>query len=257
MRNRILALSCIVLVGFLLMYFAPGNKVRESHFPENHQLVHSIFYSVLQAIRFSAKWIFSPALLIASACYLPIAYNYRLPESFRLKPFVLPGILFSIVFLCVFPAYWSTGILGQHRTLNVACFFFILFWFFILHQVPFYIPMNERILSRIRRFQKNIGMLLLFLALLFTGNSFTSWRDILTGEAQQFNKEMNQRAAFLHQCRDKGESNCKVPALSVRPESIFVLDLQADSSHWINFDYAFFYNLNSVSISNDIYQNEN
>jgi hypothetical protein len=59
---------------------------------------------------------------------------------------------------------------------------------------------------------------------------------------------MTDRELTLKDCASDGKRNCAVPLLSVKPESIFVLDLQKDSTNWMNDNYARFYNLKTVSI---------
>ena len=38
-------------------------------------------------------------------------------------------LLLFVIFFSSFLPYWVSGILGQHRTLNVAYFMFIILWF--------------------------------------------------------------------------------------------------------------------------------
>jgi hypothetical protein len=246
-RSVVLVLLLVALCGMIIMVTAPGNAVRGSNFPLRHQFSHSVIYSMLQTIRFSGTWILSPAVLLATLFYMPITKKLKLPESFRIHPIISTLALFGIIFCCVFPAYWSTGILGQHRTVNAACFTFILFWFFNLHILAKYIPArlysfldNKRTASVLSSF--------LILSIFLTGNSLTSWSDLLTVRAKEFNRELNEREAMLNDCKQKGIADCKVPALKAKPKSIFVLDIQSDSSHWINNDYAIYYELNSVSL---------
>ncbi|MBK9060272.1 MAG: hypothetical protein IPL81_10495 [Flavobacteriales bacterium] len=114
--------------GAVLMYFAPGNAVRGGMFADTHLLWRSLGMSALQAVRFIGTWVLSPALLAFSVLYIPV-HRYLLEHVpamknvRRLSRWIIALLPFSLVMASTFPAYWGTGLLGQHRTVNVACLF--------------------------------------------------------------------------------------------------------------------------------------
>jgi hypothetical protein len=238
-------LLIVVIAGILLMATAPGNSIRSINFPYRHRLLHSVVYSCLQTIRFSSIWILSPAFLLATFIYIYIAK--QISFSILLNPVVLLLALFSMIFYAAFAPYWSTGILGQHRTINNACFLFLLSWFFTLHHFIRFIPQSFLEIIQTKFFRSTV-IALLVITFFITRNSLTSWTDLISGNARQYDVELSQREALLRQSRQQQEMDCKVPALTVFPSSIFVLDIQPQSSSWINIDYARYYGLNSVSI---------
>ena len=236
------------VVGLIAIGLAPGNSVRIQSYPGTQLLLHSLLYSTLQVGRFILEWITSPMLWVATLIYLPVAFRVNFSGENRIIRWVILSMLPLIIFCCVFPAYWGTGILGQHRTLNTAYIFFILLWFFSVH-----IFSNElRIFDLAFLFEKKGGaitLLIIFvLAILFTGNALTTWSDLLSGRAKEYDRQMSVREQSLKQCSASGKMNCSVPLLSVNPQSIFVLDLQKDSTDWFNDNYARFYGLKSVSV---------
>ncbi|MBL4668448.1 MAG: hypothetical protein JKY30_04215 [Flavobacteriales bacterium] len=131
----------IIIIQFLfsvlfaaIVILSPGNGLRGEAYPDAHNFSHSFLYSVMQVGRFSFLWIVSIPLVLASFIYFQINKKMRdenslFQNSFYMNRWFSLLILFAIIFICVFPPYWATGILGQHRTLNVAYFFFIITWF--------------------------------------------------------------------------------------------------------------------------------
>jgi hypothetical protein len=134
-----LLLLAVVCGGAALMYMAPGNAVRGSMFADTHLLLPSLGMSALQAVHFVGGWVLSPALLASSVLYIPVHHwlKEHIPGAdrmLRLSPWPTAALPFLVIMACTFPAYWSTGILGQHRTVNVACLLFIPLWFLNLSQ---------------------------------------------------------------------------------------------------------------------------
>jgi hypothetical protein len=245
-KNFTLGLLLIAIAGMFLMAAAPGNDVRSLNFPERHMFLHSALYSSLQSLRFAITWIASPAILAFTLLYLPFARQFPILTP-RIHPLVSTSILFFIIFCAAFPAYWSMGILGQHRTINSGLFFFLLFWFFNLHIVAKLIPDSffEYYSNRVFR---NAMIIIMTITFFSTRTGSTSWRDLLNGKANQYDKELTSREMLLAQCKQNGTEECETPALTVKPKSIFVLDITNNSSHFINVDYAIYYGLNSVTI---------
>jgi hypothetical protein len=244
--NFAVILTIVAVAGIILMATAPGNKIREGYFPAKHQLLHSILYSFLQTGRFAGLWLLSVPLWLATLLYFPLAKRIKLPDSFRINPIFSAFILLAIIFCCAFPAYWGTGILGQHRTLNTACFVFLLYWFFNLHAIAGHI--KQSLLDKIYGNVSLVKVLpvLLVLSVFLFGNGFTSTGDLISGRASGFDKEVEVQNSMLLDCKQQGIVSCRIPFIKTKPESIFVLDIQPDSSHWINFDLAAFYGLKYV-----------
>lgn len=196
----LLASAC----GAALMYLAPGNAVRGAMFADTHLLWHSVVMGALQSVRFVGYWLLSPALLIGGALYLPLHKTFcaRVPgmkELLRLPWWIAALLPFLLVMSVTFPAYWSTGLLGQHRTINVACFFFIpLAWLNlaiwlergVLRRFAFRMPE-----SRISGY----GLVLFLLALNATGNGFAANADLFGGHAAAYDRVMGLREEQLRE----------------------------------------------------------
>ena len=127
-------------------------------------------------------------------------------RSFHLAPFWTSLLLVGVIFICVLPAYWSTGILGQHRTLNVAYILFIPLWFINL------MAWADTAMGRRaeQNAQRHLGLrwpfLLVFLVLLWTmRNGGHATTDLVTGRAERFDRQLQQRYDLLEHARSTGE----------------------------------------------------
>ena len=250
-RSFVFVMLVFCILFSCLVFFSPGNHFRSGYFPNSRSLFNSLFMSMLQMLRFFFTWVSYAPLIIASILFAPLSFeiNKRSALSGKLgnyKPFTLFVLIWVILFLCIFPAYWSTGILGQHRTLNTACFFFVLIWFLLIHSIYSKNNLAEKITQIISPSIRFFLTLLLFATLLLSGNSGTAIMELASGKITGFDKEMNNRVNILSAAKNKGITDVTIPPLQNKPQSLFVLDIQPDCNHWINQQYANFFGLKKV-----------
>ncbi len=250
-ESTALFMLILCILFSLIMFFSPGNSGRSSCFSTNHQLVKSLFMTCLQMPRFFFSWVSYAPLLIASILFAPISFklskrSFLFKRMGEFKPLFLFSLLWVILFLCIFPAYWSTGILGQHRTLNTACFYFILVWFLFLHAVYSKNNMAEKVTIVLKSKVQISLTLLLIGTLLFSGNSGNALMELTTGKIAAFDEEMNNRYRIIYEAQKSGVKTVTLQALQNKPTSLFVLDLQPGCNHWINQQEAQFYGLEKI-----------
>jgi hypothetical protein len=228
-----------VLCG-LLVYFAPGNSVRLSFFPDNHNFFYSAGMSIAQTIRFSIIWLSNGTLIIGGILWIIALKQVSEKEINDLKT-ILPSaklILisgFTFIFMAAFLPYWSTGILGQHRTLNVACFFFVISFIFWLTTI---ILNNENYLQYIpgKEYQ-NYVIGLFFILIVFTGNGLQVNSDLISGRAASFDKQMEARYEIIR----KANGPIYLPKIKNPPATLLILDITSDSRHWQNRCYSIYF----------------
>ncbi|MGE3652696.1 MAG: DUF6056 family protein [Flavobacteriales bacterium] len=216
----IVALSCIAVVAF-----APGNDYRMANYSNTKNFSYSILYTIMQMGRFTLKWIiaFSGILFVFVLAEL---HQKATPVLKKLDWKIALIIFLGILFLCIFPAYWVTGILGQHRTLNIASLFFVLFLLTLtINQGAYfakYVQFN---------FAKKLGVFCL--VFLLAGNGGMVVSDIFSGSIKNYDKQLSERAELIQQT----QSTAELPLLVNAPKSLFVVDIQQDTTHWINQAY--------------------
>ena len=211
--------------------------MREAYFlDESHRFIYSMFQTTLQMIRFTFQWIFSGVLILVSLLYLSFnQYVDSIYKLIRVHFFINRWIAicaqFGVLFLAIFPAYWSTGIMGQHRTVNLAYFYFIILWFINITL------WRDSILKLkfiyIFNFKK-YALILSIILVSFTNNSFSAWKDLLSQDAYDFNNQLNSRYLLLDSV-DVNSTNIQgLPVLTKKPKSIFIYDVSSNPNYFSN-----------------------
>lgn len=242
----VIACACVAIL-------APGNAVRSSLFADAHDALHSLWWSLLQTGRFALTWAIDPALLVCSAFYLPLSRRLattelRFARAFGLNPWMTSTALLAVIFLCAFPAYWGTGILGQHRTMNVAYCFFLLLWFINLTAWDVHVFSKRwNVLPRLSPVVVGLLGVALILLLNLDGNGGDTARDLVTGRAARFDGQMEHRYSLLEQARISN-SLVMLPATMDPPLSLPLYELHDDPHHWVNQCYALYFGLEGQPI---------
>lgn len=247
----LMLLFCMLFSATVI--FSPGNHFRETYFPDSHRPLSALLMTLLQMLRFFFMWVSYAPLLLGSIIFIPVSskLNKRSALFQRLgkyRPLTMSSLLWIILFLSIFPAYWSTGILGQHRTLNTACFFFIPTWFLFLHSIYTRINWGGKITGVLHRPVQISLTILLAASLLFSGNSGTALMDFVTGKVSGFDKEMNDRYDKIIAAKKDGLKEISLSMLQNKPQSLFVLDIQPGCTHWINRIQANFFGLTKICV---------
>lgn len=238
-----LVMAC--MLASALMFLAPGNAGREWQYTGTRQFGYSMAMSAAQAVRFSARWAASPVVLSGAALLL-LGFD-RLPAWMRelaagARPYRWHLLLLppALVFVAAYPAYWSTGMLGQHRTIDQAWGFAVPAWALA---VLAFAPLRP--IDPLRRPSwAGAGLALLFsMALLATGNGLRVLTDLATGDAQRFDAEMVARSNRLEEARNSASTVVRVPALRNRPRSLLVMELSEDPWYWVNVAHAQYFGL--------------
>jgi hypothetical protein len=242
----LLVLFIVSIIGFLLVYFAPGNAIREVYFiGKSHKVWHSFYSSFLQCLRFGFSWLSNGILVILSILYLPLHRKLvQISPLVKLNFYVNKWVTFFslpvIIFLCVFPAYWSTGIMGQHRTVNTAYFFFIVLWFINLSVWINSVPKLSITIQRKYVFPLTIFLVVL---LVISKNSRDVFQDILLGNASKFSMEMDNRNKLISSFDKNKDTVYLLPELRNKPNSIFVYDIKNDPNYFVNTGYKRYWNM--------------
>jgi hypothetical protein len=231
---------------------SPGNAARAAEYPLRHQLGHSLVMTALQTVRFIGEWMASGPLLVASALWLIHADRITTlvaPSRARVYlPLCVIGLLL-VVPISAFPAYWATGILGQHRTMNTAYFAFLLLWFLAL---GLWSALGSRSMPAVQTAVRGLRVplvALLLASLALTHNSYGVGADLVAGRFAAFDREMLERESTLRGCREARGANCAIEAVRTIPASFFVLDISRDARDWVNVAYARYFGLAAVRLN--------
>jgi len=244
----LLSLACAAIV-----YLAPGNAGRSGQFPHKHELFRSLMWGGIQTGRFLITWIFSPALLITSLLYLPVSrwLVERTPlfsNGFGLRPWMALAIVVVPVFIAMALPYWTTGLLGQHRTVNATLFCFLPAWFMALT------VWDKHILQK--RFQQAADirrnsrwfLLALLISLFFAGNGGRLFSDVWDHRWARYDEQLQVRYRSIESARIEGADELRLPNVIDLPRSLHILQATPDPTHWINRSMAYYFGADTLDI---------
>lgn len=254
-RRKAVVVLGFVVVAALVMILAPGNEGRGSQFPLRHDLLHTLGWGALQTGRFLLTWITSPALLITSVLYLTLRerileHASLLSIAVRVRPWRFALFIVAVVFVAMALPYWSTGLLGQHRTVNATLLFFLPCWFFLLTVIQLrWRPKDRRheATPQLKRFRL-FGFALLAVVFFATGSGRGVSFDLLDGRLRGFDAQLSDRYRRIEQAKQEGLAEVMLPALNMEPRSIRYLDGGADPGDWINRSIAYYFQADTMRI---------
>lgn len=240
MRNLLIGLLVWALLCSCLVYFAPGNAVREAHFMNTREPLRTLAYGVAQTARFAGLWLLSPVFLFASV--LVLQWGRGLPQDDAFRKFLhhtsrrmalaLPVLA---VFLAMALPYWGTGILGQHRTVNAALFIFLpLTWLALLVWDAQVLQQSGRSLAPQNRMLRGAGLVIVGLSLLFLRQDGAVTADLWSGTLKHYDAQCTSRYAQVQEAIHMGADTLELDLLHDPPRSLKVLDLHADPDHFMN-----------------------
>ncbi len=232
-----------------ILFFAPGTDARAELTFNNHRFFSSVFFAAAQTIRFFLEWTSSLPLLLLSVLYYYlnkklVAENRLFAVSFYLSPLYSSMFLFYIIFIAVFPPYWATGILGQHRTLNVAYWLFIILWF--INLTVCFNAYKEK-LKGIKPLQKQFhtGLIItIIIALAFSKNGYDVITDIFYGKARAYEEQMSDRYHLLQ----SGADTIYFDPVVDPPKTLFLYEVSGDPANWINRCYNLYFECENKQI---------
>ena len=226
------------LAAAMIMVLAPGNSTRAAHFPLRADVLNTLSMGSLQMLRFLIAWVLSPAVCILSFLWLGHLREVDALPLPKLRFRTSLGLLVAMLFVIMALPYWATGILGQHRTVNVAFFLFLPMWATALVAL-------ERDVLRPR----NIGLLrqrgvvqvltvLLVLSFLLGGNDGRVASDLLTGAAARSDSAWVARYGEVEKARVQGRSTVSFAPIPLPPVAMRIMEPDTAPDHWTNTSLA-------------------
>jgi len=246
-------LLVVGLIGFAVVYFAPGNTLRESTFPYRHDWTRSIQGSWNMGTWTLASWMGNPVFIMASLLVPFSAVRLRQvspkpPAVHRVSLLMLFLITFSVPFVLQFPAWWSMGGWPPPRTVDTIFFVFLLSWLLFLGALSLRF-MPDKITKRIVSSSFLFLLLAILFALAIAANSkFKRAQDDLWNRVEFFDDYMMDRHARIYDAIENQQTGLTVPAFNREfPRSIFFNDIRTDARDWRNVCYAEHFGLQGIA----------
>jgi hypothetical protein len=238
----------MALVGFLILYFAPGNAIRAKELKGGHDLLLLLIKPWGLILETTVRYI-SFGLLILILTFAPAfkKINANLPDFIKsknsLRLLSLYGLgLFALTFV---PSVWTMGGLPPRRVLNNMYLFFLLYGHFLLvisfHKLIFL----ERWSGKFHAALSERKIKLLFAAsILVLFNNFVAWKDLLN--SPKFLSSLEKRDSLVSSGKN---TDLILPPLSYFPTTYFYEDITVKPDDYRNIVFAEYYKLKSVILS--------
>lgn len=241
-RLRLLfsALFITALICAAIVYLAPGNTVRGSHFTHTHEPIRTLAYATAQTIRFVGHWVLSPVFALSTIVILEWARRCTDTHPLitwisRVNRHVALLAPLGAVFIAMVLPYWSTGMLGQYRTVNAALFIFLpLAWLALLVWDVQVFRMRSWTLSLASPRYRPLLLAVLAFFLFFGRHDGDVTSDLFSGRAARYDAQCAERYVLVQEAISSGASELDLELLRDPPASLSVLDLSTDPGHWMN-----------------------
>jgi len=244
------------LVGFLVVYAAPGNAARRAEFPLADTLGVTLRLTVKQGTLNVVPWVLDIKLLTGTALLLmltPRALTGRRPShNVTARDVVIVALTWiTAVGMAFAAASWATNINLASRTLNGIYLVFLTGWFWILVMLTRQFAEREVPLLATPPLMRRVVVAIFVAAMLLTGNTWKALWD-LRGVAPAYRKVMHERWRSLDAARSRGEQDAVVEPVPERPQSyisISIFELREDPEHWENWSVAHYFGLRTVRLA--------
>lgn len=238
------------LICFVVVFVAPGNKIRAANLHGGHDILLLLSKPWGLIVETSLRYL-SLNLLILLFWLLPLfkSLNNYLPDSLKEKKSKMLFLLFwlGLFALSFVPSVWTMGGLPPRRVLNNT-YLMILFlsFFIVLVKIT-----DWEFLFRWKNhwdkyFSFNYQKLVFLLSFLVLFNHYFAWHDLLY--VPKFLTSLNEREKIITDPSNKNADVILEP-LSYFPTTFFYEDITTDPTDYRNIVFAEFYKLKSVKLT--------
>lgn len=253
-RRDVLIPLFVAVAGFMIMFVAPGNAVRQGD-SVNKSVVETVVRVFRHSIPQFTEWIslnWFVSMILVTPVALEIARKNTRPISVWILP-VTAAVSYAVLcgMLCVI--YMPTGSYGDGRLTNVIWFAFMVFsWINYYLLVTFFSSQKFLVINVHGHPFKWTILVGACLVVLFAGqsgymrsSSFTACVELSAGTAQQYAAELDQRYLLYE---DDSVKEVAVPPLTTAPWILSHMDIEPDAGVWPNLAIAKYYHKDKVYI---------
>jgi hypothetical protein len=244
------------LIGFLIVYIAPGNSVRRAEFPLAANIGVTLQLTIKQGVSNVIPWVLDIRLLSATIVLLILAPRALIErhQSGRIKTrdIIIVVLTWATAIFTAFAAVsWAIGMKMAPRTLDGIYFIFLVGWFWVLIMIMRQFAERDEPLIIASPLLRRIAVAMFVVAMLLTGNTWKALQD-LRGAAPAYSAAMDARYSSLAASAARGEQDATVEPLPQQPESfIKYFELREDPDYWENWSVAHYFGLNTVRMSGE------
>lgn len=251
-----LIVSALAILCFCIVYFAPGNDVRSSHFAMRNDLSYAISRSWDYSLNSLTDWASDAVLILSSVLSLYLFYSLfsasnRIFQVSIKQIIILLSLTVVSPFLFSLPISWAIGAAPPERLNDTIYFFFILLWYMSIAAILYYFTRHnaDHKFKRFIYIKKFINVLttILYVYFISTDVNLTTAINDLQNSAPLHDKYMNERYALIEESLADEKLDLTVPGYDHDyPSSIFVADITTNAKDWTNVCFVGYYGLNEI-----------
>jgi hypothetical protein len=238
----------------LFSLLSPGNGTRSNAIADDgvSKNIHNLLFTLENGISIAKTHLIfliarTPLLLFS----LFFVFSKNTFIKFKLwKPsgsivFIYWLIVISFYCFLFMPFIYQTGSISvPGRVVNLIQFYFIFCFFLGAILTSFYFLATEASISdRSLFFLFGFVFIFSFFQLSIPNKIEHAWMDLLRGKAKSYSLSVNERIRFIKLAPNH---SVMVPPLTEKPSSIYITDIEADSTNWKNISFANHYGLKSI-----------
>ncbi len=244
--NRwLILISILTVICVFFVLRSPGNYQRSVKYSGNHDLLFSLKSSFIFLIGTAAEWKFNSPLLAVTVMLIPFYFKIVSNEQIDFKKtlinllyFIL--ILIVILYVNIFIIYWSLGIPPYDRILDYIYFIFLTGWFAAVIQLTSILKTKSGIKKlSIPKFIYAAALVILLFFVIRDNNITTAYKDLFSGKASEFNREVNDRYDMILK---SGSDSLQIDTVRTVPETFFYQDITKDPKRPFNTGYQNYFN---------------
>lgn len=254
---KILIPFVISIFSFLVVFVAPGNKIRAANLHGGHDILLLLSKPWGLVGETTVRYL-SVNLILLLFWSLPLfkQINLALPEYLKEKK---PRRLFYLFWLGLFsltfvPSVWTMGGLPPRRVLNNTYLMILLLSFFIIlqnaHTWAFLFKGKEKF---DKYFPLKAQKIVFLLGFIFLFNSFFAWKDLVF--TPKYLSSLSERKKVVLDPVNQ-ETDVILPPFEYFPATYFYEDITTAPQDYRNLVFAEFYKLKSVKLSKPYQTNE-
>ncbi len=246
--NYYTALFLVSAICLLIVILSPGNSLRSEGEMASHNILWTLGGSILQSLSWFIIW--GQSLILASIIYVPL-FGIKIAESnsnlFSITFKQYFSFFIITLFLAHIPPMWGLGTVVIGRIANVLYLFFLLSWFYGLQ-----LFINRYITTIRINNNQYFAFIYIAVVIAFTFNNLlninnniiTSYVDLITGKAENYDKEIQKRNLII-QNNSSNQRIITLQKINNAPGTIYFNDISNDENYWANRSYKEYWNCKS------------
>lgn len=246
----------VAAVCSAVVYFAPGNAVRNTTFPDQHNLLFAIKGSLGMGVWTLLGWFRNPVFIGITLLtpFLALLLQRHGGRQFQRRKGVVALLLATTLllpFLLEFPAWWAIGGWPPVRTVDAIYFAFLCSWLLTVGAITLYfLPTAQATVGQYLKWWNAGGFMLLallFVAAVFINGRFQHAVMDWQWNAPAYNAYLQQRYALLDKMVKQDKRRIRVPAFDGQyPRTTYFNDIVPKSTDWRNVCYAQYFGLKKI-----------